>query len=52
MVRVHDSGLTRVGWQMVVDVLLGWVVVWTTPNVLVPLPLVYSNVVDQHFRGK
>lgn len=37
---------------MVVDVLLGRIVVWTASNVLVPLPLVYSNIIDQHFRGK
>ena len=52
MERVHVLGLTRIGLQMVVDVILGGVIVWTAPDVLMPLPLVYSNVVDQHFCGK
>lgn len=46
MVRVHDLGLTRVGFHVVVDIILGWIVIWTAPNVLVPLPLVYPNIVD------
>ena len=52
MTQTHDVGLTRVGVHVVVDVLLGWVVIWTAPDVLMPLPLVYPNVVNQHFRGK
>ena len=37
---------------MVANVFLSRIVVWTAPNILLPLPLVYSNVVDQHFCGE
>lgn len=49
---ICDVVLTLVCFRMVDDVLLSRVVVWTTPNVLGPFPLVYSNIVHQHFRGK
>ena len=52
MARTQDIGLTRVGFYVLVDIIFGWVAIWTTPKVLLPLPLVYPNVVDQHFRGK
>ena len=52
MTQAHDVGLTRVGFHVVVDVFLSRVVVWTAPEILVPLPLVYPDIVDQHFRGK
>lgn len=52
MMQAYDEDLTRVGSHVVVDVVLGRVVVWTAPDVLVPLPLVYPNVVNQHFCRK
>lgn len=52
MTQAHDVGLTRVGIYVVVDVILSRVGVRTAPNVLLPFPLVYPNVVNQHFRGK
>jgi hypothetical protein len=52
MTRAHSARLTRVGFQVIIDVLRGRVVVRTASNVLVAFPLVYPNVVDQHFRGE
>ena len=52
MTQAHSVELTRVGCHVVVDVFLSRVVIWIAPNILVPLPLVYPDIVDQHFRGK
>ena len=46
MTQAHDVGLTRIGVHVVVDVVLSRVVVWTAPDVLLPLPLVYPDVVN------